>query len=176
MTVYDLYYTEANSAPLVKSIDRFHMTSWRPYWCTNQWSGGHVDVPKHPVGVEPFSNVKTFLLFREICKGTDHLRENDLSLKCQSFLCYTSSEPQQNVGRPRWSVVSCSRDFRIISEALLLLYKQAFANNAAVEHLVFCIECSRHHSVIKKWHQVHSSRPVNAMQSLFHWSFSECSC
>ena len=27
-------------------VDRFQMTSRRPYWCTKQWNGGHVGVQK----------------------------------------------------------------------------------------------------------------------------------
>ena len=58
-----------------------------------------------------------------------------------------------------------------------LLCQLGFSNHDAAEHLVlFCVQCSCHRSVIEKWNQVHSSRPViiNAMQSLLYWLFSEC--
>ena len=56
-----------------------------------------------------------------------------------------------------------------------LLCQLGFSNHDAAEHLVlFCVQCSCHRSVIEKWNQVHSSRPVNAMQSLLYWPFSEC--
>ena len=54
------------------SIDRFHMTSRRPYLCTKQWIGGHVCVQKNHVETELFSHVKTFLSFQAICKAADH--------------------------------------------------------------------------------------------------------
>ena len=31
--------------PWFVSIERFHMTSRRPYWCSKQWNGGHVGAP-----------------------------------------------------------------------------------------------------------------------------------
>ena len=46
------YHFSANS------IDRFHMTSRRPYLCTKQWIGGHVCVQKDPVGIELFHMLK----------------------------------------------------------------------------------------------------------------------
>ena len=59
--------------------DRFHMTSRRPYWCTKQWSGGHVGVPKKACGDWIVSSCKNFLLFQElVCIAADHWRENDL--------------------------------------------------------------------------------------------------
>ena len=95
-----------------------------------------------------------------------------------SFLSFflTTLETKLNNGRPRWSILSCSRNFRVIPEALPLLCQLVFSNHGAAEHLVFCVQCSCHRSVIEKWNQVHSSRPViiNAMQSLLYWPFSEC--
>ena len=90
------------------------------------------------------------------------------------FFFLTTLETKLNNGRPRWSILSCSRNFRVIPEALPLLCQLVFSNHDAAEHLVFCVQCSCHRSVIEKWNQVHSSRPVNAMQSLLYWPFSEC--
>ena len=53
----------------VTTIDRFHMTSRRPYLCTKQWIGGHVcRVQKNPVGIELFSHVKTFFYSKQFAK------------------------------------------------------------------------------------------------------------
>ena len=49
-------------------IDRFHMTSRRPYLCTKQWIGGHVCVQKHSVGIKLFSPVKTFFYSKQFAK------------------------------------------------------------------------------------------------------------
>ena len=50
------------------TIDRFYMTSRRPYLCTKQWIGGHVCVQKNPVGIELFSHVKTSFYSKQFAK------------------------------------------------------------------------------------------------------------
>ena len=49
-------------------IDRFHMTSRRPYLCKKQWLGGHVCVQKNPVGIELFSHVKAFFYSKQFAE------------------------------------------------------------------------------------------------------------
>ena len=41
----------------VLTIDRFHMTSRRPYLCTQAWPPIHCFVQKNSVGIEHFSHV-----------------------------------------------------------------------------------------------------------------------
>ena len=60
------------------TIDRFHMTSQRPYLCTKQWIGGQVCVQKNPVGIELFSHVKTFFYSKQFAKLLTTVTENDL--------------------------------------------------------------------------------------------------
>ena len=49
--------------PWFVSIERFHMTSRRPYWCSKQWNGGHVGVPNKSCGSWTLFLCKQFLLF-----------------------------------------------------------------------------------------------------------------
>ena len=64
-------------------VERFHMTSRRPY-CTKQWKGGYVGVPKKSCGlnmrIELFYHSKRFFFGLKNCIAIEHVRENDLLL------------------------------------------------------------------------------------------------
>ena len=51
---------------ICQAIDRFHMTSRRPYFCAKQC--GHVCVQNKSCGLELFSNVKTFFYSKQFAK------------------------------------------------------------------------------------------------------------
>jgi len=44
-------------------IERFHMTSRQPFWCSKQWNGGHVGVPNQSCGCWTLFLCKDFFLF-----------------------------------------------------------------------------------------------------------------
>ena len=59
-------------------IERFRMTSRRPYWCPKQWNGGRVGVPNQSSGSWTLFLCKRFLLFQDICTDAGHVSENTL--------------------------------------------------------------------------------------------------
>ena len=64
-----ILWSRAVMFPEQGTIDRFHMTSRRPYFCTKQWIGGSMFVyKKDPVGIELFSRVKTFFYSKQRAK------------------------------------------------------------------------------------------------------------
>ena len=73
-SLWDIF---AYSCLKFKPIDRFHMTSRRPYLCTKQWMAAMFVYKKFCGNWTPFT-CKNFLLFQAICKAADHVTENDL--------------------------------------------------------------------------------------------------